>query len=235
MECRYLLTLLLALLASPPVAAADLPHGLAPAITVAGEGKVAAVPDTAHIDVGVISEAEKASAALADNNRAMERLFETLAGFQIKRRDLQTRSFNVHPRYHRAAQAEEPKITGYRVTNQVTVTVRKIESLGRLLDALVSEGANHVGGVRFAIAEPSALLNKARTAAVEDARRRAGVFARAAGLKLGKVVFVRERSAPPPMPLRPQAAMMHAESTVPVASGELQLRVDITAGFAIDG
>ncbi|UCE88721.1 MAG: SIMPL domain-containing protein [Pseudomonadota bacterium] len=235
MNCRYLLAVLLALLASAPVAAADPPKESEPAITVGGEGTITVAPDTAHVDVGVISEAAKASAALTDNNRAMERLFDTLAAFEIDRRDLQTRSFNVHPRYQPTAQGEEPKISGYRVTNQVTVTMRKIEGLGKLIDALVGQGANRVGGIRFAVADPTALLDKARAVAVEDARRRAGVFARAAGLKLGRVVFVRERSAPPPMPLRPRAAMMHAESAVPVASGELQLRVHVTAGFAAGG
>jgi uncharacterized protein YggE len=141
----------------------------------------------------------------------------------------------VRPRYRRTAQGEPPDITGYLVDNQLTVTVRKIDGLGKLLDALVSGGANRVGGIRFSVADPAALLDKARTAAVEDARRRAGVLARAAGLQLGRVVFVREHSAPPPAPLRAEAAMVQAGGSVPLARGELQLRVHITAGFASDG
>ena len=118
------------------------------------------------------------------------------------------------------------------MVNQVVVTLRQIERLGQLLDQLVSLGVNQFSDIQFVIDEPEALLDKARTAAVADARRKAELMSRAAGAVLGHVLTIRETGAQRPQP-RFAARMATAES-VPVAAGTETLSVTVEVRFALE-
>jgi hypothetical protein len=208
-------------------------------IHVTGVGEVQAVPDTATIQVGVVSEAASAGDALTANTKAVETLFETLDRFAIDKKDRQTTQFSVSPQYRRDPprpsrsdinQGErEPQIVGYQVTNQVRVRVRKLDQLGELLDAVVQAGANRVQNIQFTIDQREALENQARRKAIEQATAKAKLYAEAAGVSLGRVLNIREQgSSPPP---GPQPRMMMAEArSVPIASGQERIieQVDVT-------
>lgn len=205
-----------------------------PAITVTGRGEVQAKPDLAQVSVGVVSEAKTAAEALSQNNAAMRRLLETLQTRGVESRDVQTTSFNVSPRYQHDEQGRElPRIVGYQVNNQVQVRVRQLDGLGPVLDELVRDGANQVHGIAFSIAEPAALLDETRTKAMEDARRKAELLARAAGVRLGRPLAIVEAGAALPQPM-PMQRMMAAESAVPIASGELGLESQVTVSYALE-
>ena len=102
--------------------------------------------------------------------------------------------------------------------------VRNIATLGGLLDTLVGQGANALGGVAFSIADPAPLLMEARARAIADARRKAEVYTTAAGVKLGRIIFIRD--ATPGIP-RPLGARMMASPGVPVAPGEQELEASV--------
>lgn len=208
---------------------------LPPSITVVGSGEVSAAPDTAEVQVGVVSQAPSAADALRANSAAMDRLFKTLAERGIAKKDIQTSNFNVSPQYRqRPPRGEEPPtIVGYQVTNQVSVKVRRLADLGRVLDESVSQGANQLYGISFSIAEPAPLLDKARLSALADARRKADLYAKAAGVKLGRVVYIQETTPQVPRPMMLGRAAMAAEA-VPIAPGELELRATITVTYAIE-
>jgi hypothetical protein len=109
--------------------------------------------------------------------------------------------------------------------------VRKLADLGRLLDTLVSRGANALGGIGFSIADPAPLLEQARTKAIADARQKAQVYAAAAGVKLGRVIFIRDTT--PGLP-RPMAARMMSSAAVPIAPGEQELEVSVSVTYALE-
>ncbi len=201
-------------------------------IAVTGEGSVSAKPDMATINTGVVTEAKTAAEALAENNAAMQRLLEVLTSHGVSQRDIQTANFNVSPMYHHDPRSgQPPEIKGYRVTNQVRVRVRKLPRLGEVLDALVSAGSNQINGVGFSIAEPDALLDRARLEAVRNARRQADLFARAADVRLGRLLSLRTSPAVRPVP---QFQMMAREAArVPIAEGELELSVRVDVVYSI--
>jgi uncharacterized protein YggE len=214
-------------------AGAEQKQALIPSITVVGSGKVSARPDTAQVQVGVVTQAPLAARALEDNNDAMARLFSTLDARGIARKDVRTANFSVAPQYRRGAHGEQmQEVVGYRVSNEARVRVRKLDSLGQVLDAVVKEGANHVQGISFSVAEPTPLLDEARRKAVADAGRKAGLYARETGVRLGRVLLVREESPHLPVPAFLGGARAGA-AAVPIAEGEQEFGASITVTYAI--
>ena len=204
-----------------------------PSITVVGSGTAAARPDTAEVTAGVVTQAVTAAQALAQNNAGMDKVLKAVAALGIADKDVQTTNVSVVPQRRQGRQEPQPpEIVGYEVSNQVRIKVRDLTALGRLLDALVGQGANALGGISFSVAEPAPVLDQARTKAMADARRRAEVYSQAAGVKLGPVQSIRE--ATPAIP-RFGGEMLRATamSAAPVAPGEQEFQASVTVTYAI--
>jgi len=202
-------------------------------ITMSGTGTVKGPPDMAEITAGVTSEAPTAAAALSANTAAMNKVFAALEKQQgIARRNIQTSNFNVSPVYANRVPNETPRLSGYRVSNQVHVVLDDVTRVGAALDALVSAGANQMHGLNFSIKEPAPLLAKARAEAVADARLRAQQYAAAAGVALGPIQSISESGIEPPRPVF-RAMAMAAESAVPVATGEESVTANVTVVWEI--
>lgn len=194
-------------------------------ITVQGEGTVSAKPDTASINAGVLAEAKTAREALSANTEKMTRVFDAIKSAGIKEEDIRTSGFSINAVYSHSPRKpdgshEDPKITGYRASNNVTVIIRDLDKVGSVLDELVTAGANNVNGVNFFIENPQSLMDDARRIAVEDALRRATILAGAAGANLGPVMTINESGGyrPAPMMMR-SMAMDESAKAVPVAAG----------------
>jgi uncharacterized protein YggE len=205
-------------------------------VTVTGTGTAQAAPDRAEIVAGVHSQADTASAALAANNEAANRLFKTLAELGIADRDRQTRNVNVGPVYEQPhpQRGGAPRIVGYQVTNQVRVVVRDLAKLGQLLDAVVKSGANRLDGIRFIVSDPAAATDQARRAAIEDAKRRAALYVETAGARLGRVLQISEAAVHVPRPVMMRAEAMAAAADVPVAPGENEITATVSVVFAVE-
>jgi uncharacterized protein YggE len=221
----------LALCGAVPAVAAAQDGGSS--ITVPGSGEISAAPDTARFSVGVTSEAASAGEAVKANSSAVQRVLEALAAAGVPDKDVQTRSFTVYPVYADRSAETRPRITGYRVTNQVAVEVSGIERVGGVLDRVVAAGANEIGGIAFALADPTKLQDEARRRALADARRRAEVYATAAGRRLGALLRLQEGGARGPGPL-PGVRMAEMAAAPPIAGGELDLVVEVEATFALE-
>jgi uncharacterized protein YggE len=204
-------------------------------ISVSGEGVVTAAPDMAVVNVGVTTQAPNASEAVAANNRAMTALGKALDDFDIADRDRQTSNFNIYPRYDRDRNDNSaPQISYYEVSNQLTIRVRDIDRLGDLLNAVVKSGSNRIGSLSFGNANESELRDQARQLAVKDARHRATLYAEAAGGILGRVVSITESGAPQPRPLVNARMMMAEADSVPVSTGENEVRAVVNVVFEFD-
>jgi uncharacterized protein len=202
-------------------------------ITVMGSGTVSAPPDTAELTAGVVTQAPSAAQALAANSAAVEAMLKSLHSLGIAQKDIQTTSITVAPQHRQGkGDSQPPQIVGYEVSNQIRVKVRDLSSLGRVLDAQVTQGANVVSGIRFGVQEPTPRLDEARRKAMVDARRKAEVYANAAGVKLGRPLSVQEVGAAFPRPVTGSRAVMSA--AVPVAAGEEEFQATIAVTFAIE-
>jgi uncharacterized protein len=200
------------------------------AISVTGEATVSVPPDLAMIDGGVTSEAKTAREASNANNAAMAKVFVALKGAGIEEKDLQTSQLSLQPQrppnYSGAG-----AITGYRASNRVTIRLHDVTKVASVIDTLVGAGANDIGGINFMVSQASRLLDEAREKAVADARRKAEIYARAAGVTLGAPLGISEEGSPAPTPYRKMAAGMAASA--PVAQGEETLAITVNVSWAI--
>jgi uncharacterized protein YggE len=216
-------------------ARADEKQVLVPSITVVGSDKVSARPDMAQIQVGVVTEASSAASALKENNDGMAKLFSSLEERGVARKDVQTSNFGIMPQYKRGPHGEQlSEIVGYRVSNSVGIKVRKLDTLGQVLDEVVQKGANQIHGVSFSVAEQTPLLDEARRKAVADARRKADLYAKEAGVEVGQVLLIQEQTPHSPGPMVVGLARSQAAG-VPIAEGELDFGATITVTYAISG
>ncbi len=204
-------------------------------VIVIGEGSVRVAPDYAEITSGVTTRAKTAKEAADANSKAMAAITAMLVGAGIEQKDIQTARFSVQPVYVSQQSNSERKLSGFSVSNQVNVTIRQLDKAGEILDRLVTTGATDVGSVEFLHSDTSKALDQAREAAVADARRKAQLYARAAGLSLGGVTWITEDSGYAPS--GPIAAMRMAggmAAPVPISVGEDTLRVRITVSFELE-
>lgn len=204
-------------------------------ISLTGHGEVRSSPDIAFITSGVTTQGATAGEALAANTKAMSDLFAALKGAGIEDKDIQTSNFSVQPRYD-YNNGQAPKLVGYDVSNNVTIKLKKVDSLGALLDKLVQSGSNQITGISFDVSKPDEALDEARKLATQDATRKAKLYAQAMGVELGTVMQISEGSSavPPPVPFVRGAAMMKADAApVPVAAGEQTLAVDVNVIWEI--
>ncbi len=209
-------------------------------IAVTGEGKMNSAPDMAILNLTVLRDAETAREAMTANNEAMAKVLEAMKKAGVEERDLQTSGINIQPRYVYPDDKnglKEPKISGYSVSNSLSVRVRDLAKVGNVLDESVTLGVNQGGDLTFVNDNPASTINEARKRAVADAIAKAKTLADAAGVGLGRVVEINEQSRPPmPMPIARQAKMMSAaapEDSVPVAAGENSYNVSVNVVFEI--
>lgn len=223
-----------------PVASAtaqeDAARRSSPRISVIGEGEVSVAPDMAILNLTVLREAETARAALSANNDAMKQVLAALKEAGVAERDLQTSGLSIQPRYAQPGKdrAGEPKITGYSVSNALTVRVRNLADAGGILDKAVGLGVNQGGGIAFVKDDMKPTLTEARKRAVADAIARAKTLAEAAEVKLGKILSIEEQSSMPrPMPYGGAVRMAASDASVPLASGENTYRTQVNVIFEI--
>ncbi|MEL6373042.1 MAG: SIMPL domain-containing protein [Pseudomonadota bacterium] len=205
----------------------------APQITVTGRATISAEPDIAAITAGVISDAPTARQAVSANNELMEQVIATLRAAGVAKRDIQTSDFSVNPRYDRRRDGSPPRVVAFQVSNRVRVTVRRIATLGRLLDATISSGANQVYGISFALEDEGQAADLARAAAIKDARRKANLYAQAAGVTLGRVLKITETRTGDVGGGRRFEAVQRSRA-VPIAAGRKTVGVTVNVVWALD-
>lgn len=217
--------------------AASLPEAPTPprTISVMGLGEAKAKPDMAVINSGVLTEAPTARDALAKNTAAMSSVIDALKKAGIAEQDIQTSNFSVSPQYppYQPNQHQAPRISGYQVSNQVTVRVKNLAKLGTILDALVQVGANQINGIAFDIDQPKPLQNEASKLAVADARAKAELYAASAHVSLGRVLQISEMTGftgPQPVYAMDKMAVQNA---VPIAPGQQTLSANISIVYEI--
>jgi uncharacterized protein YggE len=205
-------------------------------LDVSATGEVARVPDVAIISAGVVTRAATASAAISQNAARIDRVLAALRRAGVADRDLQTSSINLNPEY-RYREGLPPQLNGYTASNMVTVKFRDIANSGKILDALVAEGANQINGPTLTIDKPDTALDEARTKALATGRARADLYARALGKRVVRLISVSENRGYVPGPVMAEAMMTQDASAGRASSkivpGEQQIEVTLAMSFEL--
>lgn len=214
---------------APPV---DRPTAAPRTVRVTGEGRVAVPPDLATVTFAAVAVDPSLSKATRDANDRARRLLDAVAAAGVPAADVQTSRYEVQVERGAERPQDPPRIRGYRVANAVTVRLRALDRLGALLDRAVAAGANEVEGPAFSRADPAPEEARALAAAVRAARAKAEELARAAGVRLGAVLELREGGAGPgPIP---RVRALAAGAEVPFSPGLLTVERSVELVFALE-
>jgi uncharacterized protein YggE len=237
------------LIAGPALAAATAPRAYSPiaaapgdpakpehTISVGGSGKVTVTPDIATVRLGVLVQRPTAKAAREDAAAAMTGLVDALRKLGIADKDIATSLVSLSPVYDYSNTGAAPKITGYQLSNSVSVTVRDLTNLSDVLDQGITSGANTVDGISFDVADRAAAESKAREAAIADARAKADTYAKGLNISITGVASVTE-SVSTPVWYQPNyatgAAPADKGSTTPVLPGSTDVVIAVQVAFLI--
>jgi uncharacterized protein YggE len=229
MKHSFAAILAAATLQTAPALAQTMPPA---AISVTGEATVSVPPDHAQIDGGVTSDAKTAREASDANNAAMGKVLLALKGAGIDEKDYQTSRLSLQPQYVPNRAGPSP-VVGYRASNRVTVRIRDVTKVANIIDVLVGAGATDIGGINFMVSQASKLLDDAREKALADARRKAEIYARAAGVTLGEPLSIAEESSAAPVFRSNKMVAGGMAAAAPVAQGEETLSVSVSVSWAI--
>ena len=212
-------------------------------VTVSGQGTISVSPDVAHISLGVETQNANPVIAQQTNSTTMSSVIAAITGLGIEENDIQTRNINMHPIH--SWRGDQMIHQGYMVTNNISVTVRDIDDVGRVMSAATEAGANMSSNVFFTLLDSSAAYNQALALAIADATSKAQTITRALGQRLGTVVHVGEMGTTPIMPLprvsAPARAMMEdqdfggmaAAFAAPIHGGEMEIVARVQVTFSL--
>lgn len=213
------------------------PNSIQPETTlsISAEGSVNREPDIAFLNTGVQTQGETAQAAMSANATAMNGVFDALDAANIDRSDMQTSNFSLQPQYDYSNRqsGQPPRLTGYQASNQLTVRVRDLDTLGETMDALVGAGGNTFSGLNFALEDDRAAKNAARDIAMKEAITRAELYAAASGYEVARVVTISESAGYSPQPMAMMAEARSVDRSTPIASGEVRYSVTVNVTFEL--
>ncbi len=204
-------------------------------LNVSAYGETRIAPDMATITFGVMTQAGAAAEAMAANRTRMNAVAQALRNAGIANRDIQTSGLNLSPQYE-YEQNQPPRLVGYQASNQVTVTARDLNTLGRTVDAVVGAGVNQINGIAFGLQNPRGAEDEARRAAVQSMAAKAELYAQATGHRVLRLVNISEGGGVVPVnrPVMMRMAADMAESApTNIEPGELRVRIDVSGMYEL--
>ena len=224
-------------IAAAPALAADDGESVTRTLSVSGNGQVTMTPDIAYVTIGVQTEGKDAAEAVAENNLKSTNVVEALEGAGIDSKDIKTTNFSIYPQQQYDDSGKPTGEVTYIVNNSVFVTVRDLDTIGDLLNAVVAAGANSIQGIQFDVADKTDALAEAQTKAVANAEGQAENLAEAAGVELGEVITITTFGGPVPLPKYDGRgggiALAEAAVEVPISPGEMMISIEVSMVYEI--
>lgn len=206
-------------------------------ISVSGEGKVMLPPDVATLNLGVETRAKTVEEARAQAAQAMEALRSRLTALGIDKKDIRTQSVSITPDYRPKSLNGDVQIDGYRVSNMVQVTVRRLDNVSKAIDGAAGAAGDavRVHGVSFGVENPEEALRQAREQAMRDARAKAEQLARLSGVNVGRPISIQDGQVQGPIiPERMALGAAASDMATPIEPGQSTVRLVLNVVFAIE-
>jgi len=205
-------------------------------MVVTGEGKATAVPDIAKVEAGIQDSGLTLLQVQDSVNKKSQSLVAALKKLGIEEKDIKTNSYNIYPQQD--YQSNPPSVTGYQVSINYEITVRKIDNVNSVLTTVTTSGANLVGGVSFNLSDDARkkAMDAARQDAVKIAKENAESLAKASGISLGKIINVTENqnSFPRPMSLTATGGGPDKSIAQPnIQPGETEIDLTISLSYEV--
>ncbi len=216
-------------------------------ITVSGTGDVFSVPDTATFSFSVMETAKDVTTAQTTVNTKANAIIAYLKSQSVDEKDIQTTDYSVNPHYEYSqgvcttgyCQPGKQTLTGYDVSESVTVKAKDTTKAGVLLSGIGSKGATNVSGLSFTVDDETALEAQARQKAITDARTKANELAKQLGVSIVRVVGFSEDGRGGPIYYAKTMAMdssagMGAMAPAPeIATGQNKITSTVSVTYEI--
>ncbi|MSQ32130.1 MAG: DUF541 domain-containing protein [Dehalococcoidia bacterium] len=202
------------------------------------------VPDMSIVSLGVYTQASTVREAMSSTSDAMNKVINSVKGNGIQDKDITMSQFSVQPIYGQPRPLdkpysgyEQPVIVGQSVNNNVSVKIRAMDKIGKIIDDASTAGgdATRVQNISSQIENTDALLKQARDLAVKDAQQRANQFVTGVGRKLGKAIFITENSysLPSSVPYAAAGRDSLQLAPTPISPGQLDVSATVQVVFEI--
>ena len=216
------------------ITAGDPNGGIARGLVTTGAGYVKARPDMVEVSLGVTAIAETAAGAQSAIAEREARILERAAKLAIPLRDTKTATYRIDPQYSYTPGAPA-RITGYQAQETVIVIVRDVDAIGAALDAFVQDEGAMNTTIHFTLSDPKGPQARARDLAIADARAKAEAMAKAAGIKLGKIVAIADALLPPQSYVdRTTYSQLVKSTATQVPVSDLDVNVSVQVQFETD-
>lgn len=223
-----------------PVAAAPEVSTSSPTIEMSGTGTATGVPDQLSFKVSVHATAPDVSTALNSASSTTSQVMAAVHGQGVDNDDLQTTGLNIHANYDYGDDGP-PVITGYSVSQNLSVLVRSLPDAGKTIAAAADAGGNAIrlSAVRLQVGDEDGLMSRARAAAIEQAKAKATQYAEASDRELGDVLLVREGGGGGGTHARLQLGTAAYEDAsamraIPIRAGKADLEVKVSVVWSLE-
>src|SRR4029079_10671941 len=207
-----------------------------PSISVASRGEVKVAPDRANIQISVQTRGETAAAAASENARKQKAVIDALKALGLGDKDISTSGYNVYPE-QRYEPNREPVIVGYNVTNTISVELKSIAMVGRVIDTALAKGANMINSLQFYASNIQAARHEAIAIAIRNARADAEAAAHAAGANISDLLEVTIGAyympQPTPIAMKAMGAVAGQAQDTPITAGDETVTVDINTRWKL--
>ena len=202
-------------------------------ITVSATGTTTVVPDVVRVSATVSVLGKSSKEALASAGTTSTDIRKALVANKIATKDVASQSISVNPEYTYPNNGT-PVLSGYRATQSFTITVRAASTAGAVVDAIVAAGSDNVqiNNASPFVLDSDKATEIAREFAVKRAKAKAASYAKLLGVKLGKVVYLNEDSAPSVYPVYVASAKAEDASTQ-IDLGEQRITVSVTVRWGL--
>jgi len=231
MRCHLLM---LTLCLVPLTAAAD--EAFHRTLSVSGTGKAEDVPDRAELFISIHTESKELTSAKQQNDARAAAMLKTVKALSIPEEKLKTLGLSIQPSYRYEQPSNKSVFEKYVVERSVRITVDEQEKVEKLVAKLTDNGIDRVNNIEYEFANPAALEAKAREEAVKDAKGKAEQLAKAAGVRLGRVLTITtaENGSRPPIMMRAMAMSAAAAPVPPSMPGIATVQESVSVVYEIE-
>ena len=202
-------------------------------ISVSSTGTVKVTPDSVRLNASVSAIAKVSKEALTNANIAADKFRTSILANGIDKKNLASTTLTVYPEYNYTQETGNVLI-GYRASQSFEVIIRNAAKAGEIVDAVVASAGDalYINGVTPFVYDNSKATEAARISAVKSAKAKATSYAKLLGVKIGKIIYLQESSAPSSYPISMVQAKSDAGATQ-IDLGQQDISVSVSTKWAI--
>jgi len=202
-------------------------------ISVSSVGTVKVTPDAVRLNASVSAIAKVSKVALSTANTAAGKFRSAILANGIEKKYLSSTTLTVYPEYN-YTQDPGNVLTGYRASQSFEVVIRNAVKAGEIVDAVVAGAGDalSINAVTPFLIDSTKVYEAARSSAVKNAKVRARSYAKLLAVKIGKIIWLQESSAPAPTPIGAAQAKSDSGATE-IDLGEQDVSVSVSTRWAI--